>query len=60
MAEYGGYDFVPKNGVAYECPICKKVIREFTELPCYHATCKSCLENWEAKRFQMLNDINEG
>ena len=40
MAEsssYGGYDFKPKEDCVYECPICKKIIRQFTELPCSHA-----------------------
>lgn len=59
-ANYGGYNFVPKNETAYECAICKKIIRLFTKLPCEHAACKSCLENWEKKNFQMSNQINEG
>ena len=62
MAEsssYGGYDFKPKEDCVYECPICKKIIRKFTELPCSHATCKSCLEHWEQQRSQMLRQIGE-
>ena len=61
MAERcGGYDFDTKESNVYECPICKKIIREFTELPCSHATCKSCLENWEEKRYQVFRQIGEG
>lgn len=42
MAEkYGGYDFDTKDKMVYECFICKKIIRDFTELTCHHATYKS-------------------
>ena len=36
MAEQcnGGYDFEAKSNIAYECPICKNIIKKFTELPC--------------------------
>ena len=60
MAEQcGGYDFDTKENNLYECPICKKIIRQFTELPCEHATCKSCIENWEIKKLEMFRQIGE-
>ena len=43
----GGYDFETKSTTLYECPICKKIIRQFTELPCEHFYCRTCLETWE-------------
>ena len=56
----GGYDFKTKESISlYECPICKKIIKKFTELPCSHATCKSCLEHWEQQRSQMLQQVGE-
>ena len=55
----GGYDFTTREKSLYECPICKKIIRQFTELPCFHATCRSCLEHWEQQRCQMLRQIGE-
>ena len=62
MAEslYGGYDFKAKDKTLYECPICKKIIKQFTELPCSHATCRCCLEHWEQQRVEMLRQIGEG
>ena len=54
-----GYDFEAKSDVAYECPICKNIIKNFTELPCEHATCKSCLEIWERQKFEMFHEIGE-
>ena len=56
----GGYDFDTKeDNRYYECPICKKIIRQFTELPCEHATCKSCIESWEVKKLEMFRQIDE-
>ena len=46
----GGYGFKTKTKTLYECPICKKIIRQFTELPCNHFTCRSCLEHWEKQQ----------
>ena len=55
-----GYEFDTKdNKVLYECPICKNIIRKFTELPCEHATCKKCLVDWERQRFQTFQQIGE-
>ena len=48
--ELGGYDFESKSETNYECPICKKIIRQFTELPCEHFACRTCLEHWERQR----------
>ena len=61
MAEQcGGYDFETKEkNLNYECPICKKIIRQFTELPCEHATCKSCIKSWEVKKLEMFRQIDE-
>ena len=57
MAEQcGGYDFETKENIHYECPICKKIIRQFTELPCEHATCKSCIDSWELKKLEMFGE----
>ena len=47
---FGGYDFETKSETLYECPICKKIIRQFTELPCDHFACRTCLEQWEAQK----------
>ena len=33
-----------------ECIICTFVIRGFTELPCGHAGCKLCIEEWEKRQ----------
>ena len=48
--EFGGYDFETKTETNYECPICKKIIRQFTELPCHHFACRACLEHWEGQK----------
>lgn len=48
--ESGGYDFQTKFITLYECPICKKIIRRFTELPCHHFSCRKCLEHWERQQ----------
>ena len=47
---FGGYDFETKSETNYECPICKKIIRQFTELPCHHFACRACLEYWERQQ----------
>ena len=47
---FGGYDFESKSETNYECPICKKIIRQFTELPCHHFACRACLEYWERQQ----------
>ena len=47
---FGGYDFETRSGTIYECLICKKIIKQFTELPCEHFSCRSCLENWENQK----------
>ena len=58
MAE--GYEFDTKdNKTSYNCPICKTIIKQFTELPCHHAACKKCLEQWEQNRFQVFHQSNE-
>ena len=48
--EFGGYDFKTKSKGIHECPICKKIIKQFTELPCEHFLCRSCLEHWEDQK----------
>ena len=48
--EFGGYDFETKIETNYECPICKKLVRQFTELPCEHFSCRTCLEHWERQQ----------
>ena len=49
--DFGGYDFkTTSKTAAYECPICKKIIRHFTELPCEHFSCRKCLEHWERQK----------
>ena len=49
-----GYDFQTKSETAtsYECPICKKIIRQFTELPCEHFSCQTCIEQWEGRQLR--------
>ena len=59
-SSHGGYDFKTKEISPYECPICKKIIKQFTELPCTHTTCHSCLVHWEQQRIQMLGRIGDG
>ena len=61
MAEQcGGFDFEFKDKKSlYECPICKNIINQCTELPCHHTTCKSCLEKWERQKFEMFHQIGE-
>ncbi|XP_066914167.1 TNF receptor-associated factor 6-like isoform X2 [Clytia hemisphaerica] len=34
----------------FQCIICHYVIRGFTELPCGHAGCKFCIEEWEKRK----------
>ena len=34
----------------FQCIICQFVIRGFTELPCGHAGCKYCIEQWEKRK----------
>ena len=48
--EFGGYDVETKSDTNYECPICKMIIRQFTELPCHHFACRACLELWEKQQ----------
>ena len=56
---YGGYDLKTKSKTSYECSICKNIIKQFTELPCNHFTCRSCLEHWEDQQKQKAEDQNE-
>ena len=55
-----GYDFqtVDKLLSLYECTFCHMIIKRFTELPCGHGFCESCLERWEQKK-QEENEKND-
>lgn len=47
--EDSGFDFEFVNCDHYQCIICLKIIKGFVELPCGHAGCKYCIEQWEKK-----------
>lgn len=44
-----GYDYETYGEILkeFECIICHYMMREAMELPCHHAFCKQCLQNWE-------------
>ena len=48
--EDSGYEFTFVNYDGFECVICLKIIRNFVELPCGHAGCDTCIEQWEKKK----------
>ena len=47
-----GYRFRFVNNDGYECIFCLKIIRGFVELPCGHAGCDYCVEQWEKKHMK--------
>ena len=59
--EAGGHDFQTKTKTLYECMICKMIIKQFTELPCEHFSCRTCLEKWEEqqRKNHQQQQINE-
>ena len=44
-----GYDFEFVDCDDYQCMICLKIIRMFVELPCGHAGCNGCIQQWETQ-----------
>ncbi|XP_066911605.1 uncharacterized protein [Clytia hemisphaerica] len=42
----------------HECAFCNMIIKQFTELPCGHGFCGSCLETWELKEDEGKNPIS--
>ena len=45
-----GYHFnFTTNDGCYECVICLKIIKNFIDLPCGHAGCDYCIQQWEKK-----------
>eukprot|EP00111_Clytia_hemisphaerica_P015465 TCONS_00045661-protein len=45
-----GFPFEFLETADFQCIICTHVIRGFTELPCGHAGCKLCIEEWEKRK----------
>lgn len=45
-----GFPFEFLETADFQCIICTHVIRGFTELPCGHAGCKFCIEEWEKRK----------
>uniref|UniRef100_A0A7M5V2I6 RING-type domain-containing protein n=1 Tax=Clytia hemisphaerica TaxID=252671 RepID=A0A7M5V2I6_9CNID len=48
-----GFPFEFLETADFQCIICTHVIRGFTELPCGHAGCKLCIEEWEKRKVNM-------
>ena len=52
LEDQRGYEFKPVGDPrrrGHECAFCQMIIKQFTELPCGHGFCGSCLETWEQK-----------
>ena len=53
--------FKPNPRQKLECPICKKIIRQFTQLPCEHVSCRECIAQWEEQELRNYEqqEVNE-
>jgi len=50
----GVFEFADKLSIAdnFTCNICRRIIRDFVELPCKHAGCRRCVRKWGKETYK--------